>query len=377
MPLGVSLTADIVRGEEHLRSVESEWRALEAASPTASFFSSYDFIHTTCRYFLSHSDELFIILLRADGQLVAIAPFCLSRKRRAGIPYTVVEHIGCREGYNPGVPSLLREQETWNAIYDVLQHAGHSWNAIQLSEMSAGSPEVLPWLHDPGYACFFLHDRIGYQVKLSGTFDEYLAGRSPSVRRDLRRCLRLTHERKGTPELIEYCGPDASRRGLDRYIAIERKSRKNGRGITLNENPKRLSFYRSLCESVYPPDRARVYVWRAGGDDLGATLLFVHGARVYGREIVFDESFSSLAPGVVLGAEMFRRFFNKGLDEFDMLGMHPKYGASQHKIDWATGTRDTYRFTAIPRRSRFLPWLLIQKWRGKSAAAFPYGSCVR
>lgn len=359
------LKAEVITAIDGIQKIEAGWRGLHEKNNSLSIFTSYDFIRTTCQFFMSPADTPFIVALYARGGLAAVFPLCLVEKRGGGIPYTAVEHLGCRQGYNPGISTIIEEKEAWEGLRRVLDHAGSRWHVLQLGEMRREQLLNLPWLNDPRFSCFMLHDRIGFQVDLRGSFEEYLAARTGSTRRDYRKNLRFTEQRLGTPELCEYTGKSAAEGGFDRFIEIERKSYKIERGIAVTANLKRVSFYRSLCEALARTDSVRVYIWKVGGRDLAGTIVFIHGSRVYGMEIAFDREFGAMAPAIVLRAEVFRRFFGRGFNEFDMLGMHPSYGVPIHKRDWATSRTDTFKFSAVAKRSRLMPWLWLQKYRKK------------
>lgn len=363
MPERSGVSARVITDIDDLPGLESEWRGLHEQNARLSFFSSYDFIRNTCRFLLRPEQRIFVVTLRTGGRLAAVVPLYFSRKKKSGLNYVAVELIGCREGDRPGISSIMDARDVWKELQILLDREEGYWQVLHLSEMDPSSVRrnMLPWIHSSRYSCFLETDRVSYSVGLRGTFAEYLSSRPPTVQRLYRRHLSATQRKLGAPELLVYSGEAAGDEGLSRYCEIEKKSRKFAQGITLVTKPRRVEFYRVLCADLAAEKSAHVFVWTAGGKDLAGSLVFTHGRQVYEREIAFNQEYQSLSPGIMLQTAMFKHYFGRGFDEFDLLGMHPSHGEPQHKADWATVKRDTVRFSAVVNRSRLFPWICFQK----------------
>jgi len=89
-----AMTVENIGDVTSFLALKEEWRDLLGSSDADSFFLSWEWLYTWWMH-LAEDRELAIVTLRADGELVAVAPLCLRpRSLPKARAFPVVEFLG-------------------------------------------------------------------------------------------------------------------------------------------------------------------------------------------------------------------------------------------------------------------------------------------
>lgn len=179
-------------------------------------------------------------------------------------------------------------------------------------------------------------DGVAPQIVLPGSYDAYLAGLSSKRRHEIRRKGRRLREALPGARTID-AAPNTLARDLGRFVELHRTS-SGPKGKFMQ--PGMELFFRRLGEELLPDGLFRLAFLEAGGERVAGVVAFRWRDSLLLYNSAYDHRRRSLAPGMVLVAEVIRGAIEDGCRRVDMLT-----GDLEYK----------YRFGATPRRvSRLL-----------------------
>jgi CelD/BcsL family acetyltransferase involved in cellulose biosynthesis len=181
------------------------------------------------------------------------------------------------------------------------------------------------------------------RVDISGSWDEYLAGRSSQVRSGLRRKRAMLEQ--GGPISFELLRPQPADLPaiLEEAIAIEADGWKEAAGSSLRRNAALREFVCALSERFAAAGALRVGFLRAAGQGVAMSILLEHDQRYWEIKIGYRESVSRASPGRLLLWETLREAFNRGMRGYEFLG-----SGDGQQPDWATGSTALHTLVYYP-----------------------------
>lgn len=323
---------DLLTGAGALSGLGEAWDRL--AERTPSPFLTREWTAAWCEAFGERAPR--VATLRAgDGELLAAA---VLRPVRAGLAATANDHSG-----------------DWDAVARDDEARAELWCAIGRLRRPR---LVLTGLREPGAAVAARElRREGYRVvpsveaespflRLPGSFDELLAGRSANLRSQWRRRRRAL-DREGTVAVrcTTAAGPRLER-DLDALFAIEASGWKGRAGTAIASDPATTRLYGDFARAAAGRGWLRVYVLEVDGRPLAADLGCAMGGVGFLLKTGFDDAAAALSPGLVLRGEVLRASIEEGLTGYDFLG-----GPDAYKTRWTGDVRvrarlEAYRGTA-------------------------------
>ena len=357
------MSVQVIDSEEGLRSIEKDWDELLAKKGGASFFSSFDYIWLAWSHFREKSDRLFVLVLKEGDAMIGIAPLKISRTLNWGIPMRTIEFIATWEGDRPEIVTLENEDLVWDRLYDFLSTEFRTWDVIDLIEQAVDSPGNSRWnfFQDGRYFCRVIPDSTCYYISLVGEWEDYINKINSKVRSNWRN---RTKRLRGLPEIcrIECIENEESIiEALRRFVAIEQSGWKSGANLGIAKDPRHKMFYEDLVVDLSRKNQVAIYLLKLGDKDIAASIMYKFSGVQYERHIAYNPEYSPYSPGIILRTEILKALFGTKYQECDLLGFRSNNDGQQHKIDWATGKRETVRTVVYRRKSRITPILLARR----------------
>jgi CelD/BcsL family acetyltransferase involved in cellulose biosynthesis len=354
----------IAGNEREFAELEEQWRRMETETQ-ASIFSGYDYLHTAWSCFAGSEDRLLILVSERDGRIVTIAPFYLSWERYHGIPYRIVCFISEWEGDRPGVLTTLDVEDAWREIIRFFVEEFTDWEVLNLAEQPALGPGGNGWKFLESCACSWekTPDTVGYHISLRGSWDDYLKGINSKVKENLRnRVRRLSRLPEGySIERID--DPGKMKKALERFIAVEQSGWKKEAGLGVSKDEKHRAFYERFLLLLSEKRLVFLYFLKSGTEDISGAILFRKQTTLYKRHSAYSPAYEEFSPGIILQTEILKEHFGGRFEEMDLLGMRDNEPGQRHKIDWATGKRETVTITGYRIGIRNLPILFGKKMK--------------
>jgi CelD/BcsL family acetyltransferase involved in cellulose biosynthesis len=303
----------------------ADWDALAQEDPDGTIFHGPSFLKLYWEEF--GSENLSIGFVTDGPEIVACAAFDV----RHGVltflgGFEITDYLG-----PVGLP-MARGRAAKELMAAIA--ARDDWQTADLR----GLPEDGAWLGDlveasgeAGLASEVDSDGIAPLLPLPETYDTYLAGLQAKRRHELRRKTRRLREAFPDARIVD-ATMETLAQDLDRFIELHRGS-PGAKGKFMH--PRMELFFRRLAEAFLPAGLLRLVFLEAGGERIAGLVGFRDGSifRLYNS--AYDRGHRSLAPGVVLVAELIQELSGSESTEIDLLK-----GDLEYK----------YRFGAVPRR---------------------------
>ncbi len=209
-----------------------------------------------------------------------------------------------------------REDEVWHAL---LQHRAAEAVEWDLHAVRAASPTVrlLPAIA-PGYGlrASAEHEERCPVLALPATWDDYLARLGGKDRHELRRKIRRLERELPGATARSHAGAIGWDEALASFLVLHRLS-KAGKARFMDERME--GFFREVTRALAEAGWARLWFLEWDGQAVASFLCLEYGGSVALYNSGFDPARASLAPGIVLLAQIIRDAIRRGIPTFDFL----------------------------------------------------------
>lgn len=353
-----------VNDVETLAHYRLVWKSLFAGTPQATFFLTYDWFATYWRHF-GHDQKMRLLIVYGSGEPIGILPLCVRREKyRIGnvrVLMYPLDNWGTwfgPIGPNPGATMLAAMQHIRSTPrdWDMLELRWVADEGVQGGK-TARSMRVANMLSQKQeYECTSL-------VELPASLDEYLCGKSPTLRRQFRRALGDSFT-DGRVEFIRHrpqpvSAGDGDPR-WDLYAQCEAVAKSSWQshvtsGNTLTHECVR-DYFRDAHEVASRLGMVDVNVLTLDGEPAA----FLYGYHCHGNVIGLRTGFvADLRDG--LGTALMLKVIDDSCRRGDrVIDFGP--GEGEHKRRLRTRTESTFRLTYTPLDSWRSQAVRLSRW---------------
>lgn len=340
--------ASIICDPAAFTALREEWTELLKDSPSDGFFLSWEWLHSWWTH-LAEQRSLFLIVVRAGPQLVAIAPFAM----RPGAPW-LNPPVRCLEMLGSGIAGsdyldvIVRrgwEAECAAKLADLLADRGQM---LALSRLRAGTSfarQLVATLEQRGFRADELakSEVCPYLPRPPGGFAEYLQGLGSEHRYAFRRKVQSLHKRFAVG--FEAASSEETRRtSLRALIELHHKrwSRRDGTSEAFT-SPALIAFHEEVSALALAKGWLRLFVLTADGQPVAALYGFRYRDIFSFYQSGFDPGWGKQSVGMVTMGLAIESAFGEGCAEFDML-----HGDEPYKFHWARQVHALSRIELFP-----------------------------
>lgn len=335
----------VIDAEADWALLEPWWDQLLERTPGATVFQTWTFQQAWWRH-CSAGHQLWIVVVCLEGVPVGILPLQLYRLPVSGLGLRTLAFIGfAPESDRPRLLSDPADKAVPGLIADYLAERRDAWDMLWLAEQAPDGPLIVELgrsLARPHWRMWRGEPEPAYRVRVSGTWSQYLAGRTHALRKDLRR-KRARISRAGVLRFETVATAGAMDGALERYLAVERASWKAGTTLALAGNAAALAVYREVLGEAAAAGRARFGFLLLDDTTIAATFGLEWQHEYYSLHVVHDQRYDACSPGVLLTAAELAACFEAGaIDSVDFLT-----GMPANKRGWATGEVISQDYRAV------------------------------
>ena len=325
--------------------------ALNAVARRPCPFSTFEYIQT----FLSRDeywvgDERVLFLAAFDGEaLVGYLPLRKYRDRIAGIPYGRIGVLVSHDTDRPhAVARAEDEARCCDAFYRYLLEEERGWSFIELAmQDEASGLDKLPPMNPLRFYTRRFENMPNTTVPLGfDSFADYFASLANAQRHNQARLCRKFLA-SGNVEFVTSSDPRARLPLLELYLDLESRSWKEKAHAGIRRSPRRIEFFRALCDASQPLE---IEVDLVLIDDLPVSGL-VSGAfqgGMYGIEMAFDQDYEDVAPGHLLTLMSLYHAMSGGYRSYNFDGNYAYYKARMGGVVTTTNAVQIYRVGSLP-----------------------------
>lgn len=344
-------TADNKLSVQHFESVadlvglEQQWDSLLVHSQAKTVFLSWHWQSTWAKCFITDKRHLFIVVVKRDNELLALAPWYIESNRSGLLKRREIRFMGTPESGSDYLDVIIKEGQekaVTRVIYDYLfETANPQWDEIRFTDLPAESLFLLHFINcienDGKYAEI---TRSAYlpQTGLPGNPDDYLSALSSNRRYIYRRDARRLNQ-EGSISHTTYKGADIVK-GMERFFPLY--NAKSG----YNDGPKLYNFLSMLCVESTPKDWLQLDVLSVDNNDVAGLLHLKYADNLAMLKMVVDKTFSKrTSVGNLLVGMSIANAIRDGVTCYDFLK-----GDEEYKFHWAKKGRVTLSVLVSQRR---------------------------
>ncbi len=289
-------------------------------------------------------DSLFVLVFRAAGELVAVAPMMITRRPALGL--RILDFIGAGTSVTelPGVLCDPRfETKVHQALLFHVTERASEWDWVCWRGMRAGSAAERVLLAHPDVRA--VEEITDYLLPLARSWDVFKAERSRNVKEALRKCYNsLRRDRHAfTFEVATTPGDVAV--ALEHVFRLHRARAEMQDAvphIDVFASPAARSFLVDLSARLAERGGIRVFQLRIGGEVVAAQIGFSTGSSLYLYYSGYDPRWSRYSVMTTTVAEAIRHAIGAG---FELVNL--SIGTDVSKTRWGP-ERITYRSAIQP-----------------------------
>ncbi len=274
---------------------------------------------------------LHILVIRAGGRPIAIAPLMLTLVRIGGFK---VRRLGFL--YNAHVPCadfLISERpdEVYRVIWDHLSQ-NRSWDVLQLCQLADGSAtlEEVPQLAAAA-GCqtgVWVSDASPY-LPLNSSWDVYFESLAAKHRSNLRNRLKRL-KATGPVEIKTITSAEGLAEGLEAGLRLEAAAWKGAAQTAISCDPDVSRFYSMLADRAAEQGWIRLHFLHAGPTKVAFDYSLFYKNKLHLLKVGYDPAYAPFSPSNLLLCLVLRNAFDQGLAEYNFLGADAAW-----KLNWA------------------------------------------
>lgn len=366
-PAASGYRIELISDRDALLALRPDWDRLVAEAGIDHPFLSHEWIYTWWECF-GDGKTLHVLLVRAGGKIIGIAPLMRSEKRMAGLRVRCLGSL-----YNPHAPRLdfivaPGAEGVYRCLWHHLLGAAGEWDVLELPQLPADSSTlgILSRIAaDDGYLVGVWHGENSPYLPFHGGWEGYLKRLSHNHRAKIRKGLnRLT--RLGDVRLEVVAAGEQLAGALDDGLRIEAAAWKDKTGTAICSQPDVEKFYREFAERAAGMGALRLLFLTVAGARIAFAYALCHRNKLYVLKAGYDPAYARYSPYNLLCYLVFQDGFARGLDEYEFLGSNEAW-----KLDWTREIRPhDWLFILAPAwRTRLVHHIkfrcipVMQRWR--------------
>ena len=328
------LTVETVTDEQTFLRLQGEWDDAVDRAQIGHPFLCHDWIRTWWECF-GEGAELHVIVVRAGGQIVAIAPLLFERTRMYGMPVRRLRLM--QNDHSPRADFIVADyaSQAYHAIWTALFDERHNWDVMLLSQLPPQTVTVQfvkGLASADGCATGIWRGGSSPYLPIAGTEGDYFAGLSAKFRQNLRnRMTRLT--RVGKPAL-EIVSDTSLSEAVGDAIRLEESGWKRDAGTAISTDLKIRQFYMRLAARMADRGWLRLMFLNVSGRRIATSYSIEHDRRLFLCKTGYDPEYNTCSPFKLLMHFIVRYAYAEGATEIDLLG-----DTEPWKEEWTEASR--------------------------------------
>lgn len=327
-------------------ALREDWNGLLRVSDSDCLFLTWEWLYTWWKH-LAGDRQLSILIVRAGGQLVGLAPFGLRRPSLwnhrllpvleflgsgfVGSDYLdVIARKGCEKQVREALAHFLSRER---AVLDLTNlRRGNSFASVVASELAGRQWHVSEKATN---VCPF--------ISVSGlSWEMYLATLGSEHRYNFnRKWKRLNRDYRVDFEAV--AAPGQCREAVDLTIHLHNlRWRERGRSDAFHTDGL-VGFHREFCALALEHGWLRLFVLRLNGAPAASLYGFRYGKTFYFYQSGFDPAYQKHSVGLVSMGLGIRSAIEEGVGEYDLL-----HGNEEYKSHWSRESRELARVESYP-----------------------------
>jgi len=340
------VSTQVISDAVDFHDLRSEWDDLLQACPGDCIFLTWEWLYTWWLH-LPERRTLHIIVVRLDGQLIALAPLALrpaSLKRL--MPRRVLEFLASGSVGSDYLSFLIRPDHEPIAMREIigsLAESGRILELVRVEKSCAPMAELSRQLQENGWKSLSLTTNYCPYSILSGhTWSSYLQSLHARHRKNMGKMLRRLH--KDFDVSLQLATTESERQwAMDVFVQLHLRRWAGKGGSTALNRKELIDFHRAFSAIGLERGWLKLYTLVLDGVPAASLYVFKYHDVYYHYQSAFDPDYGKYSPGTVMLALGIKDAIEDGAVEFDFLHDNEAY-----KYLWARHERELIRLELYP-----------------------------
>ncbi len=333
-----------------LSSIREEMDALNLGARRPCPFATFEYLQTLVAHdeYARPDDQMLFLAVREGSRLVGYLPLRRRRERVLGVECRRIGMLADHDTDRPGLVARAEDEaRCCEAVFRHLLTQDRNWTFLELLFQDAESGlDRLPTMASGRFHVRRFENMPNTTAPLPfRSLKEYYKALGSSHRRNVasrgRKLLQA-----GRVEVVASCDPRARRALLDLFLDVERRSWKEAAQAGIRRHPKRMAFYRELCEPGQPLALGFDIVL-LDGLPVAASIAGSFEGTWYSLEVAFDEAYDDVGPGTLLWLMTFGSAIQAGARAYNLGGNYAYYKSRWGGVVTPTAAIQVYRVPSI------------------------------
>jgi CelD/BcsL family acetyltransferase involved in cellulose biosynthesis len=341
MPITIKRVGEL----DALEDIRIDWNALVEKNETKSVELTYEWQMTYWKHF-NENAELFVLIVREAGTIVAIAPLKLISIRVLGIKIRRLEFIAAGESNYQDFIIGKKSEAVLECILDYLVCLQRPWDILSLHHI----------LENSTTAHFFLDKLNHYHLrriartekciflKIDKSWEEHKKSLGKGRRHKMANRMRKIEREVGTIHLRTSSTEDQFRSDLQKFIELHRKRWNQTDTPSQFNDHNFCDFYLEVGPQLLAKGQLSFSTLEAGKTTLAQLLSFTMDKSSLIQLIAYDPDYYPFSPMVVLQELFVEESLRNGMETIDWGTYYP------WKELWANCLRNRVNLEVYPKR---------------------------
>ena len=339
-------TIEIIDDTERFEQLHGEWNELLESSVADCLFLTWEWLFTWWKH-LANDRRLFVVVVRSDGKMIAIAPLTLTVPRGASfLALRSLEFLGTGVVGSDYLDVIVRggaKRETLDALATCLARERAVLRLAQCRKHASAAAALAEVLRSSGWGdCRRTTDACPF-IRLAGhSWDSYLASLGSDHRYNFQR--RFRNATKTFNVRFEQArSTDECREMLARLITLHEMRWDSRGGSDAFHAPALRQFHEEFSQLALARNWLRLFVLWLDGEPAAALYGFRYRHVFYFYQSGFDPRYQKHSAGLVAMGLAIKSAIEDGAGEYDLL-----HGREAYKFHWTKDVRELDRLEIYP-----------------------------
>ncbi len=367
-------TIEIITTGERLAEIGPLWDQLIARAGLTHPFLTHDWIRTWWECFGSGA-ELRILLVRADGEPIAIAPFMRTTERICGARHHCLRFPA--NDHTPRCDFIVldgRASEAYAAICKFLMSESADWDVLQLHDVPSDSrtlKELRCRAEEHGFLTGVRPAAESPFVPAACGWDRYIETLPPKRRWFLRNRMRRL-AKIGRVSLETVSGGPELAQALEEGYRLEAAAWKEKAGTAIRCRADLRHFYTTLAERCSARGWLRLQFLKLDDQRIAFAYCLAYEQRIFLLKPGFDPQYEAYSPGNLLCYLAIEDVHTSGLISYEFLGSDDHWKRQWTRHTASHSSLFLYTSRPLTRIAHYTRFALIPALR-----QFPFYARVR
>jgi CelD/BcsL family acetyltransferase involved in cellulose biosynthesis len=340
-----SLKIEKIDSLNSLETIKNVWNSLLKKSVTQTIELTYEWQMAFWQQF-NQGAELFVLVIREGGSIIAISPLKLIIKRVLGIKIRSLEIIAAQTSNYQDLIIGRSSEDVLVCILDYLVTSQGSWDRLSLRNIPETSPTARFFsekLGDYPFRRITETDQCAYLV-LDESWEEHNKNLGKHRRHILKNKKSRIEKEIGQFLLRRSATDDQLISDLQVFYDSHRKRWDRTNTPSIFWDPRYCKFYSKAGLQLFHKGQLGLSVLEAGGLALAHLIYFTYGQNVLFQLVTYDPDYYKYSPTVVLLEQFIEDGPANAIDEIDWGTYYP------WKEPWVNHFKNKVHLTVFPKR---------------------------